>query len=247
MIRAIAVLLVLLLTVTALAQDYNVPFRPRAAAGGGGGNLLSETFTGAGYSDADWTESGTGTIDEDETGSCGSGTGWTTDCLELALTTGQTGKTTNAFAAQTGDVWVRFRAKINWATANSSEYVTIAGLNVAGAGDTTGGITVEITQFGGPVYELSLRTGSLSSGSTELDFLTAPASGETHCYEIYMNDATNAWQWWIDGADQGSGTDSGIAVDPTNLWISPRTPTGTSITIYADDVQVSNVARQTCT
>jgi len=247
---------VVLAVIVASAQQYNVPFRPRAAAGGGG-NLLSETFDGAtgGY-DNTWTESGTGTIDQDETAACGTGTGWSGDCLELVYTASQTGKTTSAFAAgaQTGDVWVRLRAKVTYSVVPSN-WFGIAGLSNTTA-TTAGGILLEFHGFG-PGPEISLRRATGGGVSTELGFTAAPASGETHCYEFYANNNTDDWAFWIDGTciDGSISTDgcpssavaSGATIDPTNLWMLATDMDGVaSATIYIDDVQVSNVSRQTC-
>jgi hypothetical protein len=211
---------------------------------GCGGNLLNETFTGTGY-DNTWTESGTGTIDEDETASCGSGTGWATDCLEVAVTATQTGASTSAFASQTGDVWVRFRAKITYSLSGSSDGTGfyLASLNGSVSSAAAGGTTIAIKKYGGPVYEVSIM-----EGTNELDYGTAPASGETHCYEFKHNSGTDAYEWWIDGVSQGSGTAGGFGLSAvTNVWTQGNTiPTNGSATIYIDDVQVSNSARQTC-
>ena len=244
--RVAFAILVLLMTLTTSAAVKVIAIK-HVAAGGGGGNLLSETFDGAtgGY-DNTWTESGTGTIDQDETAACGTGTGWATECLEFNLTGSQTGASTSAFASQTGDVWVRFRAKITYdlSASSDSEGFVLAAINSSASSLTAGGTALAIYKFGGgtPTYEISLR-----SGNTEKSFTTAPASGETHCYEFWRNSTDDSWEWWIDGASQGSASSGGAFSAGTNLWLQGApVPASSTATLYFDDVQVSNEARQTC-
>ena len=236
---------VVLAVIVASAQQYNVPFRPRAAAGGGG-DILSEGFEGTGY-EVTWTESGTGTLDEDETATCSGITspGFEgSQCMEIVRAAGETGNTTQSFSAQTGNVYMRFFAKVTYTLAANSNHQSLAAIKDSGSPDA--GVWLDIRRFGAS-YELSIRTAS----DTELAYKTAPASGESHCYEFMMNNTTNAWAWWVDesqtGMDAGSGTNAAIAVDPTHVWLSP-TPTNiaSSATLLIDRVDVSTTGPIGC-
>jgi hypothetical protein len=82
--RALA--LALLLTATQALAGSQAVVSKRQAPVVPTADILNETFTDAvgGYATAGWTETGPGTIDEDETGGCPAGTGWATQCLETS-------------------------------------------------------------------------------------------------------------------------------------------------------------------
>jgi len=218
-----------------------------AAAAGGGGDLLAEGFEGTGYENT-WAETGTGSIDEDETSTCSAALGAAfqgSQCLLMTIASTETGGTLQEFSAGVAtDVYVRFHAKITYAM-NDAQEIVIAGLSdVTEVGGN--GMLLAIIRFGAN-YEISLR----GAGDTEIAYATAPASGETHCYEFMMNNTTNAWEWWIDGSQTGlinaSGTYASLTMSPSHLWFAGQTVYSPgNLTLVIDDVDVSTTGPLGC-
>jgi len=252
--RLLAALVVAVFVLQIEASPYVLGVK-RAAGGGGGGtpNLLDETFTNVvgGYSSSGWTEAGSsGTVDEDETASCGTGTGWAGDCLEVVGAVFDDRTTRNALSgAQTGDVWARLRLKPAWTIASDGNGFAFWTLSTAAGSSVDGSINLRVVRTAGPVYSFDLHT--FHSGGARLSLDTATAvSGTQVCIEVYFNNSTNAWQWWINGAQEGpaSPTESLLTVDPTNLWLGllSGVPSGESWSAYYDQVQLSSTGRLAC-
>lgn len=233
----------------------------------GTANLLDENFNGAGFVDADWTKTGAvcvggsnpGTacssspstctggglceITEDST-TCGSGTGWnpgTPECLRITGTSFENPVIKNTFAAQTGDVYASEVMKLTWSADTTDDRWGVLALDDTTA--DTGGLSVDVVWIDATTITLKLFGWSSGGSASTLDTAAVFTSGSNICLEVYMNNATNAWEWKINGVSEGNGTfaGAGFTVDPTTLHMGTNTmPGGSSTDLQVDSVKVGS-------
>jgi len=213
---------------------------------GGSANVMDETFDGTGYSlglcgsAPCWTESGTtANVNEDST-TCGSGSGWLNQCLRLTGGEFDNPVLKGTIAAQAGDLYVSEVMNLTWAADDTGDRWGVLGLDDATA--ETGGISVNAIYV--DAVTISLRLYGWSSGGVASTLDTASfTSASNVCLEIYMNSDTNAWEWKINGVSEGAGTFGapGFSVDPTTVHYGTLAmPGGSTADLRVDRVKVSN-------
>jgi len=219
-------------------------------------NLLNETFTNVvgGYSSSGWTEPGSGgTADEDAEAAdgCGTGTGWAGDCLKISLPSNfDAQKATNAFSAQTGDLWFHGRLKDDYTIGTDAEAGAVA-VGVVALSDSVaafgqGGMDVRILRVSSIDYRIRVFGGSVG---TLVDFTYT--TGSQICLELHMNNTSGAWGVWVGGSLVAEHAYSGawaVSGGVTNLYLGATVtqPTGASQTQYWDEVQISTEGRLEC-
>jgi hypothetical protein len=233
----IGLALIITLTLSASARMTTVVIGGAVPAVGGfscsaSGDLLEETFdTASGYDDADWTEGvSSATLDED---------------LSAPAVTGFNGQCLRAY---TGSAWGYARA-INGCTDTSAVYFrtyfyiqandiptstcTRAIIYMDG---TLSGDRIDLCKDGSNNLYLSLKTDS-----SERDTSGTISIQTSYLLEIKMDNASNAWEWKLDGASLGSGS-SPVATNPCPIRIGVvNSQAGDdNLDIYWDNVGVSS-------
>jgi len=228
------------------------------------GDLLDEAFTGsqtdgttAGFDDATWTRYGDANSGDTpvpnpnatSASGCATGTGWAGDCLKFTINPNVAAfhdiAERNDFAATSTGVWTRSRLKITFTVGTDGHTVDVAALGTSATAHAAGGVYLELSRTAGPTYELH----AVVQGGSILGSALTVASGDSLCFEMYVNSSTNTAEWWANGTSMGSVTDAAnLIVAPTTLWLGSYTPPSSTDTAteYFDQVQVSSTGRLAC-
>jgi len=226
----------------------------RVASVPGTGNLLSELLGAGGFVDADWTTTtsgGTVTPNNASGSGCGSGTGWGGECLKIDAGVFAGPFVNNTFAAQSGNIWFRGRLKVDFVLSLDNNAHSVAGFSTAAAGgEGNGALTIRLVRDAGPNYRLKLYIFSAGGTSVLLDTYPAGslATSDQLCVEFQENITTHAWEWRLNGASEGSGTEVTIDLAPTDLFLGSyrALSTGDADTQYWDQIEVSTTGWLGC-
>lgn len=213
----------------------NGPVKNIATAGGGATYLINQNFEGTGYDNSEtWTESGTGTLDEDYTGVVLQGSQ-----SFRYNPTAQIGRTISpTFAAQT-DVWYYFMVQfVSLPTSGAQELfriqagsTSVARATISSAGavnirsGSSGGTSTVSTMAAGTTYHVWIHytAGAGANSVGTLGFSTTgtkPTSGNNFATQTNGNATSSADNVLVGGPSGGSSATMDMVVDKVRVSAS---------------------------